>query len=53
MKVENGKIVEATEDELFTQWLKSGFCDLMSFYEYKWRCKKLGTVIVEDKETTG
>ena len=50
MKVENGKIVEATENELFAQWLRSGFCDIMSFYEYKWRCEMFGTVIVADKQ---
>lgn len=47
MKIKNGKIVEATEDELFGVWLKKGFDDIMSFTDYKSRCVELGTRIIE------
>lgn len=49
MKVENGKIVEATEIELFGVYLKRGFDDIMSFTDYKMRCVALGTRIVGEK----
>ena len=48
MKVKNGKITEATEDELFEVYLKRGFDDIMSFYDYKAQCMRLGTKIVEE-----
>lgn len=49
MKVKNGKIVEATENELFAHYLKYGFDDTMSFPEYLKRCKELGTKVIEEK----
>lgn len=49
MKVKNGKIVEATEDELFTNYLKRGLDDVMSFPEYLKRCKELGTKVIEEE----
>lgn len=48
MNVEGGKIKEATENELFSLYLKRGFDDIMSFGDYKKRCQDLGTEIVED-----
>ena len=50
MKVTFGKIIEATEDELFSVWLKCGWCEIMSFYEYKYRCEYLGTTILDSEE---
>lgn len=47
MKVSYGKIVEATEDELFSYWIKAEFCEIMSFDEYKQRCIQLGTKVIE------
>lgn len=47
MKVKDGKIVQATEDELFAYYLKRGFDDLMSFDDYKKRCIELGTEVIE------
>lgn len=35
MKIENGKIVAATEDELFRLYLDRGIDDVMSFPDYK------------------
>ena len=48
MKLENNKIVEATEDELYKYWIKSSWCDFMDFNEYKRRCENNGTKIVEE-----
>lgn len=49
MKTENGKIVEATEDELFGQFLKGEWWIVMDFREYMNRCEELGTKIVEEE----
>lgn len=48
MKIENNKIVEATEDELFDNWLKSGL-DIIPFDIYLWKCEKNGTKIIDNK----
>lgn len=48
MIVKNGKIAQATEDELFAYYLQRGFDDIMSFTDYKRRCVELGTVVVEE-----
>lgn len=50
MKVENGKIIEATENELFEHYLKLGFDDIFDFYTYKRRCEASGVKITEDGE---
>ena len=50
MKFKNGKIVEATELELFDYYLSRGFDDFMSFTFYMKRCEDLGTVITEKEE---
>ena len=47
MKIENGKIVQATEDELFGVYLARGFDEIMSFVEYKERCEAAGTKVIE------
>lgn len=51
MKIENNKIVEATENELFDNWLKSGLDDIIPFDTYLWKCEKNGTKIIKDEET--
>lgn len=48
MKVVNGKIVEATELELYQYWL-TRFSDVFSFNEYKAKVQQAGTTIVEDE----
>ena len=48
MKIENNKIVEATEEELYTYWLRA-MSDLMPFDEYRWRMENIGVKIIEDK----
>ena len=47
MKIENGKIVSATEAELFKMYLSGGYDDCMDFYEYKWRMKDTGCEVEE------
>ena len=42
MKIENGKIVEATEAELFSLYLDRGYDDCMDFEEYLYRMQKDG-----------
>jgi len=50
MKVENNKIVEATEAELYFYWLKSGYENIYSFKEYVAACIKVGTSITDLSE---
>lgn len=47
MKLDGSKIIEATENELFDLWLKSGYCDIMSFNIYLLKMKNAGVIIVE------
>lgn len=49
MKIENNKIIEATENELFSLYLKSNWSDFIDFYEYMRRMEKTG-VKITDKE---
>ena len=49
MKVENGKIVEATEEEMFDYYLTREWDLVMSFSEYLRKCKENGTRIVKTK----
>lgn len=48
MEVKCGKIIEATDIELFEYWLESGWCDVYSYTDYKNRVKELGTRVIED-----
>ena len=45
MKVESGKIIEATEGELFSLYLDLGMDDVMGFHEYKNRMQRAGCVV--------
>ena len=47
MKVENGKIVEITENELFKLYLDGGMDDIYSFPQYVEMFKKAGCVILD------
>ena len=49
MRTENGKIVEITENELYSLWLKRGMDDIMSFTDYMFRFEELGTKIIRGK----
>ena len=46
MKIEFGKIVEITEQELFSLYLDRGMDDVMDFYEYISRMEKLGCKVL-------
>lgn len=48
MKVENGLIVEITENELFSLYLDRGYDNIMSFLEYKTRMEALGCGIIKE-----
>lgn len=45
MKVEDGKIVEITEGELFALYLERGMDDVMDFHEYRRRFERAGCVV--------
>ena len=47
MKVENGKIVEATESELFDYYLTRKWDDIMSFPDYLEKMKSAGVEVVK------
>lgn len=47
MKVENGKIVEATESELFDYYLTREWDDIMSFPDYLEKMKSAGVEVVK------
>jgi hypothetical protein len=49
VKVVNGEIVEATDNELFSYWLSRGWCDVYSFPDFKARMELLGTNITPDE----
>lgn len=50
MKVEDGKIVEATENELFGLYLERGMDDVMDFHEYRRRMEHAGCRVVDGNE---
>lgn len=45
MKIENGKIVSATAQELWMLWLKDEWDEVMPFSEYKNSMEKCGVTI--------
>ena len=47
MKIENGKIIEATEDELFNIYLEGQWDNIYSFNKYIELCKMAGTKIIK------
>ena len=47
MKVEAGKIVEATENELFGLYLERGMDDVMDFHEYRRRMEHAECRVVD------
>lgn len=48
MKVENGKIVRATEFELFQKWLREEWFEVYSFDAFLCLCAENGTTIADD-----
>lgn len=49
MKIENGKIVEATVSELYDYYLTREWYEVYSFPHYKRLCKELGMKIVDEE----
>lgn len=47
MKIKDGKIVEATENELFDYYLTRGWDDIMSFPDFLERMKQSGCKVNE------
>ena len=47
MKIEEGKIVEVTDAELFSLYLKRGMDDIMDFHEYRRRMENAGCTVIE------
>ena len=45
MKTENGKIVEITEDELFSLYIERGIDIIMSFLDYKTKFAAVGCIV--------
>lgn len=50
MIVENGKIIEATRDELYHQYITENWDNCMPFEEYLWRKKQAGVTVRESDE---
>jgi hypothetical protein len=48
MKIENDKIIQATEDELYSYWLSRGWDDVYSFHEYMQRMKDAGCEVIAE-----
>lgn len=48
MKIENDKIIQATEDELYSYWLTRGWDDVFSFPEYMQRMKNAGCEVIAE-----
>lgn len=47
VKVENGKIIEITEQELYSRYIDGEYYMALDFNEYKWRMENAGTKIVK------
>ena len=47
MKTYEGKIIEATEDELYNKYLKEEYYTIMSFPQFLDNCKRGGTKIIQ------
>ena len=47
MEIKDGKIVSATNVELYEYWLKQ-WSDIYSYIEYKNKVKELGTEVIEN-----
>jgi hypothetical protein len=48
MKIENGKIMEATKRELYQRWLDDGWDMMMPFEEYVYHLKSAGVEVKEE-----
>ena len=48
MKIHNNEIVEATESELFVDYLENGLDEWISFPDYMQKCEESGAKIIKD-----
>lgn len=48
MKIVDGKIVEATENELFNYWLEREYDDIMSFPQFIKNIMQNNVIIISD-----
>lgn len=48
MKIEDGKITQATEEELYVYWLRN-WSDFLSYTDYKKGCLENGVQIIGGK----
>lgn len=52
MKIENNKIIEATEHELFQHYLNEAYFLMIDYNDFKSQCIKNGTKIIDEKSET-
>lgn len=50
MKIVNGRIAEATRDEMYDLYLRMEWYRIMPFTEYLSRCEETGTKVTDDEE---
>jgi len=50
MEIKNGKIIKATEVELFKYYIEREYEDILSFPDYLDRMKNIGVEIQKEKE---
>ena len=48
MKIEKGKLTEATRKELYKKWVQEGWDRMMPFEEYVYHLKSAGVEVKED-----
>lgn len=50
MRTENGKIIEATRDELYHKWLVDDWAEFVSFPDYLESLRRCGVTITEESD---
>lgn len=53
MTIDNNKITEITDDELYERYLRRGMDELMDFNEYKRRMREAGALVIEGGGASG
>lgn len=49
MKIENGKIIEATRRELYNRWLTEEWDEIMTFPDFLLSMERIGVTITEEE----
>ena len=49
MKIENGKIIEATRRELYNRWLTDEWDEIMTFPDFLLSMERVGVTITEEE----